>query len=807
VRVFGLLCLCLGSIIVLSTCSSESSNLSEEQAVETVSNEAVQQVADKSVPLDVIAEDLKTLMTSIEQDASEPFTFEASHFKVLSDAEIMTNNVTIDEVIIDPENVEVDVSGKTIFSDFTLKGHLNNAGLCGSIDVQGLFDLLKIYICPGSLLITHNLPFVQLQVITSDMKSHLILALPENIMDHLDQSPDSDNDEYTDVIRMDAVSVVPEISKLFLIKREVVSTLGIEQPTYGVILERQANTELCVIENVLLEDDRFVLSHNCEALPCSIIINQINSDSIPYLDLVLTLETSLGNFSFVGVQIRSSTQVSDTESYLARIIESNLDDINPTPLPTPPDINPPYAYPPPFDPYVTAPFYTPLVPDPYATPFMPDPFATPYNSPNESPIPTPEVTPLETPSDRLTGVTNLSIGVNFTCAVLLDEGLVCWGRNQYATLGNNSRTHSFLPIKTLKGVSPSASDFLENVKDISTGSSATCAVVDESGTNYVYCWGYHVNGSLGVTITTSTNAVYKQTPTKVLEGDSGTSNTDSELYLRDVTQISNGVIHSCAINSRGTYCWGQGSHGRLGINSSNHQATPTRVQSVGLENFDAQTLFRGLNSHCAISSSNQAYCWGRAFVGVLGIGTLTDALVATPLLNEGGTPPPITTSSIAIFNYHGCMIRSTDGAALCMGNGATNFLAMGSPVAIAVTTSPIIITEQPANTVYVDIATSNSTTCARTQDKRVMCWGKNDNGELGRSGLASHIPQFVRNPEDSGDLIDVEQLSGYSDHYCALLTDTSVVCWGKNDTYGALGIGNASANTSNLPVYVKPVQP
>ncbi len=81
--------------------------------------------------------------------------------------------------------------------------------------------------------------------------------------------------------------------------------------------------------------------------------------------------------------------------------------------------------------------------------------------------------------------------------------------------------------------------------------------------------------------------------------------------------------------------------------------------------------------------------------------------------------------------------------------------------------------------------TSGTFSCARRGDRRVVCWGANDMGQLGRGttdGLA-HAPELVPG------LPPARRLAVGLDHVCVLLEqDGSIRCWG-DDTYAQVTAG------------------
>src|SRR5437868_5925065 len=81
----------------------------------------------------------------------------------------------------------------------------------------------------------------------------------------------------------------------------------------------------------------------------------------------------------------------------------------------------------------------------------------------------------------------------------------------------------------------------------------------------------------------------------------------------------------------------------------------------------------------------------------------------------------------------------------------------------------------------VQIAASNSHTCARFSDGTVRCWGLNDFGQVGPGAdLQQESPHLV-----SGIRCATGVALGFR-HSCVLLADGTVRCWGDNEC-GELG--------------------
>jgi hypothetical protein len=93
------------------------------------------------------------------------------------------------------------------------------------------------------------------------------------------------------------------------------------------------------------------------------------------------------------------------------------------------------------------------------------------------------------------------------------------------------------------------------------------------------------------------------------------------------------------------------------------------------------------------------------------------------------------------------------------------------------------------------IAAGTTHTCALLTDGTVKCWGRNNAGQLGDGTTKSRLtPQKV-----SGLTETVAAITSGGDHTCALTTTGKVFCWGDN-LDGALG-DSTSVNRS-VPVNV-----
>ena len=157
-------------------------------------------------------------------------------------------------------------------------------------------------------------------------------------------------------------------------------------------------------------------------------------------------------------------------------------------------------------------------------------------------------------------------------------------------------------------------------------------------------------------------------------------------------QISAGGLHTCAIApDNNVYCWGGGSGGRLGNNSTTNSSVPVAVSTSGvLAGKTIKQISAGSSHTCVIASDDKAYCWGMGTFGALG-------------------------------------------------NNST----ASSSVPVAVSTSGVL-----AGKTIKQISASSSHTCAIASDDKAYCWGYNNEAQLGNnSNINSSVPVRVYAPK------------------------------------------------------------
>jgi len=365
---------------------------------------------------------------------------------------------------------------------------------------------------------------------------------------------------------------------------------------------------------------------------------------------------------------------------------------------------------------------------------------------------------------NLGGVTPVAshvvVGKWHTCAVA-ERAVYCWGRNDYKQLGA-AATGSFskFPVKV--------TGLESGVTDISAGYNHTCAI--KSGN--VYCWGTNSQGRSG-----APDGGIIAIPNLVLD--------NSGVALTGVTQISGGMVHTCAITGAGAaYCWGANGGGSIGYYEPaglergdewlsswgpDGSAFPVLDLSGGINgaNLGAVTsIAAGVHHSCAVVNGG-VRCWGSNDQR----GGSSDPFVqGTRALGNGSN---VDRTLPADGTYKICYPYNTESDAPTYAHPFRFQRCNPRPVQ---TVEPIL------NAGVKKVFISGITTCALTDAGDVWCWGGNW-GKLGQGYIpnaSSNIPLII--PGFGG----VEDIGGVMQGFCALRAG-KLWCWGMNNAANALG--------------------
>jgi alpha-tubulin suppressor-like RCC1 family protein len=352
-------------------------------------------------------------------------------------------------------------------------------------------------------------------------------------------------------------------------------------------------------------------------------------------------------------------------------------------------------------------------------------------------------------------------GYSQTCALLIDDSLVCWGANDYGELGvGDTRYRGDDPGET--GAALRAVDLGtgRHATQVTMGDSHVCAILDNQ---QLKCWGFNGYGTLGVGDRQNRGDDPNEMGDALPAIDLGTG--------RHAVTVRAGRTHTCAILDNYTIkCWGDNAFGELGLGDNTNRGWAPNQMGDELPSVDLGTSARPLALvvggvfSCAVLEDSKMKCWGWNGSGQLGQSDTTP---------RGWQP-----------NQMGSQLPYTD---LGSGLSIAEISATGSERAHA---------------------------CALFTSGAIKCWGANTAGVLGLGDTADRGD----NPNEMGDALPfldlgpkkVVSIGTGIGHACALLDDETVRCWG-NPNHGVLGLADGEYNSigdqpGEMGINLRPVE-
>ena len=237
--------------------------------------------------------------------------------------------------------------------------------------------------------------------------------------------------------------------------------------------------------------------------------------------------------------------------------------------------------------------------------------------------------------------------------------------------------------------------------------------------------------------------------------------------------------HICTILDNGdVYCWGRGNQGQLGYGGTSNRNIPAKVNLPGQRS--AIAISTGTYMTCAITTDGMGYCWGENDEGQLGNGT-TNTRRTTPV--EVLFPSGYTPVSISAGDDFSCALMD-NRKVMCWGENNDGRLGQG-PLATDDETTPVWVSMENSETAhFLDIGTKSA--CMILDSGETKCWGTNEEGQIGQGD--TDIDYYSTPTEVSGNY-DFVALSINSDTICAITSDAEGYCWGDNEA-GQTGRGS-----------------
>ena len=188
---------------------------------------------------------------------------------------------------------------------------------------------------------------------------------------------------------------------------------------------------------------------------------------------------------------------------------------------------------------------------------------------------------------------------------------MCWGNNDAGQLGTISLLNESSPASVR--ITPSAS----SIAQIVAGGNSTCALMDDGS---VRCWGGNSKGELGDGTTTPS---WDASSSVILP--TGRTAISIDMHYQNVCAI---------LDDNSLFCWGSNNVGQLGqmTTGNSYDSVGGRISTLPVEIDLGQgvaSVAVGYNHTCAITLSEDLFCWGKNNWGQIGIGNYSNSVSAS----------------------------------------------------------------------------------------------------------------------------------------------------------------------------------
>ncbi|MFM2308800.1 MAG: hypothetical protein RLY87_921, partial [Chloroflexota bacterium] len=392
----------------------------------------------------------------------------------------------------------------------------------------------------------------------------------------------------------------------------------------------------------------------------------------------------------------------------------------------------------------------------------------------------------------------IAAGSAYTCAILTDRSLRCFGQNTYGQLGLGN-TDNYGDESSEVGTGLPVPNIGQTVKFIAAGhSNTTCAIRADDET---VCWGYGwdymlangINGNVGDE-----------------SGEMGSALTPIDFGTSHAVSVDLGFLHGCALLASGDVkCWGTNNYGVLGVNGNVQTASELGSNWLAVDLGTGRTataITVGFIHSCALLDTGAVACWGLNDFGQLGYGDTTNrgssalgSALTTVDLGAGRTA-----TAIAAGSYFTCAILD-NGTVKCwglnnkgqLGQNSTTFL--GDDAGEMGDNLPAVYLG--AGRTATKIVAAAASVCVILDNNTLKCWGDNYFGQLGtgdnttRGDAAGEMAALGTVNLGTGQVPVQIAMGNY--HTCVILTSSNLKCFGYG-MFGQLGSGSdATVGTSS----------
>ena len=390
-------------------------------------------------------------------------------------------------------------------------------------------------------------------------------------------------------------------------------------------------------------------------------------------------------------------------------------------------------------------------------------------------------------NDTLVTKSSVSIGMTFTQRVIAGSGNVTlriagaagtvvenFGVGSSVTIANN--TVSVTPTAdlakdTVYHINYPSGSFTNTGGDVSYVGTAYTFTAD--GTSYQFwTWGSNTYGALG-----QNNRTQYSSPVQV-PGDTWSNKVNNAAGQQTlVIPKTDGTLWS----------WGYNQSGSLGQNNRTFYSSPVQVGSDATWDYGFSNS--GLGG--AIKTDGTLWGWGRNLAGMLGQNQPDNVRWSSPVQIMGSATTWSSAEGKVSVNDQAALFIKTDGTIWGTGAGGAGRLCQPTNVYFS---SPVQVS---ASTNWSIVENGYGTVAATKTDGTLWNWGENENGMLGQNSPENSDRS---SPVQIGSATNWTSVSLSYLHVMAVNTSGELWTWGKNSTWGNLGVNNRTEYSSPVQV-------
>ncbi len=251
--------------------------------------------------------------------------------------------------------------------------------------------------------------------------------------------------------------------------------------------------------------------------------------------------------------------------------------------------------------------------------------------------------------------TAVATGDDFSCALLSDGRVICWGEGARGQLGTGDAAGRLTPAPVV--------GLADKALEIVAGDHHACARLEN---HQLACWGANDRGQLGIGDTAD-----RMKPASVTPGGH-----------RPISVSARGDATCALLDDGEIKCWGANDRGQLGLGDAMDRLVPGAAVDLGTGHSSAALSLGGAFT-CALLGTQQAKCWGDNRSNQLGAPLRGPAYGDDP--NETGDFLAAAVQgggrsvrAIAAGGAHACVLLDTADVR-CWGDNTYGQLGVGDP--------------------------------------------------------------------------------------------------------------------------------